>query len=89
MVDTGVVCQKKKKQKIELVTFSLRVQMHTYPPAVALCLMSLVPQVYCPQNVEQPPVFLGPPPHPFVHRSGLFFSCFVLALTSNHLTRNE
>jgi len=48
IADTGVVCQNFFK-KLKTITvrighfFSLRVQMHTYPPAVALCLVSLVP----------------------------------------------
>lgn len=45
IADTGVVCQKKyKSRKLRIGHFfSLRVQMHTYPPAVALRLVSLVP----------------------------------------------
>lgn len=58
-------------------------------------------QVFRPDNVEQPPAFFfsflfletALPFDPFVHRSELFpllfHFCFLLALTSNHLTRNE
>ena len=36
--------KKRKSRKLRIGHFfSLRVQMHTYPPAVALCLVSLVP----------------------------------------------
>lgn len=62
------VNKNKKKQKITMRIghfFSLRVQMHTYPPAVALRLLSLVPS-FSSRNVEQPPAFLEPPPPPIV-----------------------
>lgn len=53
----GQWCGLSKKKKAENRIghfFSLRVQMHTYPPAVALCLMPLVLQVFSPQNLGHP-----------------------------------
>lgn len=40
----GLSIKKKKAENRIGHFFSLRVQMHTYPPAVALCLMSLSPK---------------------------------------------
>lgn len=59
--------------------FSLRVQMHTYPPAVALRLVSLVPS-FSSRNVEQPPAFLeAPPPHRSPLCTGLNFVSVLLS----------
>lgn len=46
-------------KRVKLVAFSLRVQMHTYPPAVALRLLSPVPP-----SSERPTLssFIDPPP---------------------------
>lgn len=79
IADTGVVCQKKEKEKKnkQKITvridhfFSLRVQMHTYPLAVALCLVSLVPSFPPSQCRTASCVFRNRSPlvRPFVHRS--------------------
>lgn len=90
---------KKKESKQKTITvrighfFSLRVQMHTYPPAVALCLVSLVPS-FPPSECRTAPCFLlgfffsfevfcfldaALLSFPFVHRSELFFSPVLLS----------
>lgn len=96
---------KSKRRKLwwELVTFSLSgFKMHTYPPAVALCLLSLIPSFPPWQCRTASCIFF--PFLVFGNRSPLrslcaqvwtffflllFHFCFLLALTSNHLTRNE
>lgn len=94
---------KKQKEKIMVRAghfFSLRVQ-NAHISSSSRPLSCPSSQVFRPDNVEQPPAFFfsflfletALPFDPFVHRSELFpllfHFCFLLALTSNHLTRNE
>lgn len=55
----GTMSWSDRFKRVKLVAFSLRVQMHTYPPAVALRLLSPVPP-----SSERPTLssFIDPPP---------------------------
>lgn len=102
IADTGVVCQtKKEKEKKKAENYdenrslflsqgsNAHISSSSRPPSRVPC-----PQFSAsppPQNVVQPPAFLETSVVPLLLCTGLnfFFLLSFLALTSNHLTRNE